>query len=382
MTSTRKLVRTLHLTLSLAAGLWLAASGLSGSLLVFRHAIDRAVNPEIFRAQNTGVAAPLDVVVRNAEKAAGAAVFRIRLADRELPVHELWAGCDTCLRVWIDPTTAEVTGVRWADETVGGFLHELHRRMLSGQRGETLVGAGGVALLALASSGLILAFPSRRSVRTALAVERKRGWRRLNWDFHRVVGIVAAPFLIVSAFSGIYFVFHRPFDAVAEWLQPGPAAVTRAVVTRGTRLPLDELVARARREFRSASTTWIMLPTTSNMPVTVRLRQPGERHPNGRTFVSLHPHDGRIVRRVDAFEAPYPQRFLAALYPLHTGAMGGMPHRLLLVVAGMAPVLLLAGGLMMWRIRASRALATERPMPKSGGRPVDDDAPCDQTIAP
>ncbi len=53
----RRSLRTLHLVLALGAGLLVATTGLTGSLLAFRGEIDRGLNRSLWRVEpGTGLA--------------------------------------------------------------------------------------------------------------------------------------------------------------------------------------------------------------------------------------------------------------------------------------------------------------------------------------
>lgn len=313
-------MRKIHLILSLAAGLWLAVSGISGSLLVFGDALEQFLHPSLFTIRSPGRSIAVDTAIRAAESASGGRATRIRLAGSNTPVHEVWIDCDDCRRVWIDPSTGAVNGVRSAHGTTRTFLHELHRRMLMRGPGDVASLAGGVSLIAVALTGLWLGW------RGGLRI------RRLNfYELHRVVGLGASVPLILSAATGIYFIqaglkapLARPDGARASAVQPSLDAAAGSV--------------------RGAEATWISLAD----PVVVRMRRDGEKHPNGTTFVRIEDASVRVTEK--------PNR----IYPLHIGTTGGYPHRLLLVIAGCTPAVLLVTGLVLWRRRSRRSRVLER----------------------
>lgn len=323
----RLLFRRVHLVTSLAVGLWLAVAGLAGSLLVFGDALDQALHPALFALRGPQ-RMPIDAAVASAERASGGRAMRVRLAGTATPVHEVWIDCDDCRRVWVDPSTARVNGIRSAHGTTRTFLHELHRRMLFRGPGDVAALLGGVALLLLALTGVILGWRGGLRVR-----------RTGVYELHRAAGLLFAPLLAISASTGIYFI------------QAGLKAKPPSRVTP-MRTSIDPLVRHARMAFPDAEPTWISLTSSE---VVVRLKQPAEKHPNGRTFVRFDA-SGAIAGRVDALRVARGQRFLDSLYPLHTGATGGIVHRLLLVIAGTTPAFFFVTGVVLWlrRVRARR----------------------------
>lgn len=87
------------------------------------------MHPSLFVVRASGNVA-IDDVLAAAERATSGRAKRVRLAGRNTPVHEVWIDCDDCRRVFVDPSTARVNGIRTAHGTTRTFLHELHRRLL------------------------------------------------------------------------------------------------------------------------------------------------------------------------------------------------------------------------------------------------------------
>lgn len=333
----RVLIRRVHLIVSLAAGLWLAAAALAGSLLVFGDVLDQSFHPRLFRVARPGVHIPLDRVVAAAEAASEGRAVRVRLARANSAAHEVWINCDDCRRVWIDPSTAAVNGIRTAHGTTRTFLHELHRRMLLRGAGDVGALIGGIALCVLAVTGIVLGW--RHGLRL----------RRTNtYELHRVSGLLFAPLLLVSAGTGVYFI-----QAGLRAARPPLAAVP---------VSLESALHRASAEFPHAQPTWVSWTPSE---IVVRFRQTGETHPNGRTFVRLDRVSGTVTTRVDALRVPASTRLLDNLYPLHIGATGGLPHRIVLVLAGLSPAFFLVTGVLLYTRRAFR-----RRSPKNNNFPA------------
>lgn len=328
----RLLFRRVHLIVSLAVGLWLAAAALAGSLLVFGDALDQTLHPQLFAVARPGVRAPLDRVVAAAESASDGRAVRVRLAGSNTPVHEVWIDCDDCRRAWIDPSTAAVNGVRSAHGTTRTFLHELHRRILLRGIGDVGALVGGVALCILTVTGLLLGW--RGGLRL----------RRTNiYELHRVSGLLFAPVLLVAGGTGVYFI-----QAGLRAARPPLAAVPAS---------LEPALHRASAEFPDAQPTWVSWTASE---IVVRLHQSAEAHPNGRTFVRVDRRSGAVTGRVDALRAPASTRLVDNLYPLHIGAIGGTPHRIVLIVAGLSPAFFLVTGLVLYTRRAFRRRAPNR----------------------
>ena len=62
--------------------------------------------------------------------------------------------------------------------------------------------------------------------------------------------------------------------------------------------------------------------------MTFRKRMPGEWHPNGRSFILLHPYTGAVLQTINARRQRLGMRLMEKAYPLHASKIGGVPYTL------------------------------------------------------
>jgi uncharacterized iron-regulated membrane protein len=347
----------LHLWLGLAGGLLVAAMGLTGSLLVVADSVDAALDPEVHRVEPGPARASLEHVLAGANEASPSAAPRVRMPRRDDGPYEVWTGTADDARVFADPYTGRILGVRMPRETFKGFLFSLHTSVLAGESGEWVTGAGGLLLLVLGVSGVALWWPGRGKVRSALAIRSRASWKRIVWDLHRVLGVAVFAFMALSAVTGLYLIFHGPFEAAINVVTASAArpAAPRSVPREGAGpVDADSAIARAREALPGAVVTWYYVPASPEAPVTVRMKQGAEWHPNGRSFVYLDQYTGEPLAVEDALAAPVGTRIANALYPIHIAEVGGLPHRALLLLVGIIPAFLTVTGTMMWWNRTSK----------------------------
>lgn len=362
--SLRRLTVLLHRWVGLAAGLLLAVLGLSGSALVFRTEIDRALNPELLRVAVRDVRQPLETVVRAARTAhPEVAPRRVRMPRRADAPVEVWMGTKPDLFVYVDPYTAQVLGARRPAEFLTGWLFELHAHLLGGKAGELVGGIGALVLVGLALSGLVTWWPGRGKLRVALTVARGRGGRRFAFDAHRAGGFYVSILLLLAGVTGASLVFHEPFQAALNRAFRSPAVPPAPVAASSPTLPalpLDSALAVAERVAPGGYVSYVYVPAAPTEVVTIRKRRPGELHPNGKTFVYVDPRDNALLGHVDGPTSPLGARAYSALYPLHTGVAGGLALRLVMALVGLAPAALFVTGVLMWRAR--RTATKRRPV--------------------
>lgn len=353
--SVRRWARWVHRWGGLVVGLLFVLSGLSGSALVFRRELDRALNPSLLRA------APAAATPSLARALAVAATHRpgVRFSTVRMPresdgTYEFWHGTDPVRAVFVDPWRGAVLGERAEDAHPLGWLYLLHSHLLAGERGQQVIGVAGVLLMLVGASGLVLWWPRATwalAWQSVSQVRRDLGDARARYDLHRVVGFWSSVLLLVAGFTGTSLVFHDAFEAGlssafgdARRMPSAPAVVT----VRGAPLSLDSLVRLAKQRQPDGAPSYILLPNTPSAPITIRQQLAGERHPNGRSFVTLDPYSGNVLAEWDAREAPAGARTYYALYPLHIGRTGGAVTRTLAVLAGITPLLLFISGTQIW----------------------------------
>jgi len=95
----------------------------------------------------------------------------------------------------------------------------------------------------------------------------------------------------------------------------------------------------------------------------LKLRLPGEDHPNGRSNVTLDVAAGRIVALRDARLAGAPASYDDVLYPLHIGRLFGDAQRVLWLLGGIGLFRLVTAGVTAFLRRPSARRASSRPAP-------------------
>lgn len=356
----RRFLFQVHLIAGLSVGLVLAVVGLSGSALVFGEELDRYLHPELRRVEPAGEVAPLSqVIAAVAESQQGHLPRHLRVPGAEDAPLEAWMDSHGSLKVYVEPSSGAVLGVRSAEQSLVGRLRSLHVSLFAGRVGERLVGLSGFVLLALCLSGLVLWWPGRHKLSVGLTLRRPLRWRRANHDLHKLGGLVSLVLLLLAGLTGAALVFPAPFEQalrLASGAPPRSAPPTSRPDGREP-LPLEELLAAADRAMPGARTTRVDLPTSPEAPLRVRKRFPQEPHPNGMSFVHVDSYSGAVLRAESALEAGWSSRLMALRYPLHIGALGGTATRVLAVLAGLFPAGLFLTGFFLWvaRLRARTA---------------------------
>lgn len=360
-----------HLVVGLAVGALLVCAGLTGSLLVWRNEIDVRLHPHLMRVDAAGERAPLEQAVQAVRRAyPELAPARLQLPRAPGETLEVTTAGAHPLQVYVDPYRATVLGARGADETFANWLFDLHVHLLSGETGERVMGTAGLLLLVLVGTGLVVWWPGVRRVGDAVAIRWRAGWKRVNFDLHRATGFWSTLFLVLVAVTGSSLVFHDAYMAGLNRLTASPPRPTppEAPPTGRPPLSVDQLLRAAAYVVPDGEPTYLTLPTQPGHPAVLRKKLPSELHPNGRSFIYLHPETGSVLAVEEAARAPLGTRAYNVLYPLHIGRWGGLASRLLYTLLGLTPAVLAVSGALMWWNRQGRRLV-------SGKRSVRADRP-------
>ncbi|ARO87450.1 PepSY domain-containing protein [Nitrosospira lacus] len=354
---TRRVVFNFHLYLGLAAGLFLVMSGLTGSMIVFRDEIEALIYPELMEVAVRDERVPVQMVL-NAVKQAYPRdkLLSVRMPRTPQQTYLLKMNDAHGLFVYADPYSGELLGAHRQEDTLIGWIALLHTELLIGERGKNILGVSALLLICMSITGFVLWWPPNgiKNISRGFKISWAAPWKKLIFDMHRALGIYALLFLVIIAFTGVSLVFNKTVAEFTNFVtasppRPAPPLSDTSGVA-GATLSLDEFLNRA-DHILPAPTTWINFPQTPQAPLVVRKKMPEESHPNGRSFIYFDQYTSEVLLIENASQAPSGTRIFNTFYPIHIGIIGGLPTRILQVVAGVSPLVLFATGYIMWRNR-------------------------------
>lgn len=379
----RKKWLLLHRWLGLSVGLVFVLLGLTGSLLVFDHAIDEWLNPELLLVRPSGQpgerreASQLEQprypsrpplaqsIIEAAERAASKPAISVSKPRVPNGVWTVWfsSGHESdpqFTAVYVDPTSLRITGQRVWGHDLMSWTYRLHYTLLAGRTGAIVVGLVGITLLVSILSGLVLWWPLwLHSLRAALAIRRGR---LLVFDLHKSLGVASCAVLAVVGFTGVAMEFPatlRNMAAVAFSVTQTPPEPKSSTEAAGESVTADQAIVIAEKLFPDAEWDHLHPPASHGGVFEVALRQPGEvQRSYGRTQVFIDRYSGQVTAVIDPHQSTAADAFFAAQFPLHNGEAFGLAGRILVFVSGLAPAFLYVSGLMLWwRKRRARRRA-------------------------
>jgi uncharacterized iron-regulated membrane protein len=344
-----KLLSILHRWTGGFLGLLLAVLGLSGAILVWEGewiSLPGAHVPVVENVQTIG---------QIAERQAAAGATRITFASEEIGLHHVAKDGGAGAYIGQDGTTVASWSSQWERPEL--WLFDLHHHLFAGHNGELVAGWAGVFGLLFVITGTILWWRSRRAFRWQLWPKKFQPGPIVS--HHRDIGIIIAPLLLVSFITGIGMVFKEVAGAV---LSPFGELEVRAKPPKVEPVegaaPVATMLVQAKARFPNAELRRLTLPNKPGQPWSVRMRQPFEWTPNGRTNL-LFNGMGKLLKVDDPAAGSTAASINETLYPIHTGKADGLTWKLLMTLSGLGLTLL--GSLTTWSFWFRRAKRRKRP---------------------
>jgi uncharacterized iron-regulated membrane protein len=348
----RHWLRRLHLWFGLSLGTVYALVALSGSVLALQKPLLRALHPQLTTHALPPPAQQASVLDRIARVWSPHGLRGADLPTTDLPVWQLYFAGG--VRRYLDPASGELLLTRTPQTDVLLALREWHTHLFAGRTGETLLGALGWFSLFLLLSGVALWWPGGGRFLAHLKPHTQPPVRRwLSW--HRSLGALSLPLLLVVTLTGTLMVYHGSTrQALRGLLADVPAVPPPApIAVRAGPIDWRAVLAAAQGALPGAELHRIALPHAEDGRVSVRARAAGEWHTVGRSVVWLDPYEVRVLGVVDATREDTGARLSNALYPLHAGGTGSLWWTLVLV-SGLLPPFFLVTGFLFWRARTRR----------------------------
>lgn len=380
----RKVLFQVHWFLGITAGLVLALVGVTGAMLSYEDTVLRAINPGVLvvPAEGRQRLAPDELLARVQAAAPGKTLQSVSLsADPEAPARVGFAPAPDAPagpggRVRGESRLVDPYDGRLLPDVRGeGFFRttmQLHRWLATGEAGKQVVGASTVALVFFCLSGLYLRWPRRwQSPRAWLLFDPALTGRRFLWHLHSVVATwLLLPYLVM-ALTGLYWSYgwyREGLYALSGAEAPqrggppraaGGGAGGDAAPIGGDVAPLDLQSAFAVFETQAGewSTVSLRLPERPGAMLEFSYRRADAAHERANNRLVLDPADGRVQSHDLFTDKPAGQRFMAGIFPLHSGAWFGPVGLAVFCLASLAMPLFAVTGLQLYLDRRAKKRA-------------------------
>jgi uncharacterized iron-regulated membrane protein len=335
-----------HRWTALAALAFILLLGITGSALVFEGAMDRGLHPELWRVRPRARRVPLDTLIAHARTVVpGPPASGVTLSPAADRADVVQSGMN---QIFVDPYTGQVLGHRTVAEwnrTLPRRLHVLHVTLMSGRIGGAIMAMATVVSLVLVLSGIYLWCRDR-----IWRVRWSASWKRVVFDLHHQLGIVAAIVLVLITTSALVMHYETLNDLVYRLDRNAPDEILDQSVpaSPSPSIPVDSLQAVALRTLPGARVMFLTLSPKRDDPFGAAMRFPEDHTPGGRSRVYVDRYTGAVLGVENTRRAEMGTRIGNQIRSIHTGDWFGKTTELVWLAAALALVGQAITGLLMW----------------------------------
>jgi uncharacterized iron-regulated membrane protein len=377
----RRLFWKWHLYAGLFGSPLLILIALTGAILVFGPEIDHALRPDLWHIQPPPVGTsassaisdqPLIDTVRSQFPKSKLNSYR----QNDHP-HEpyqfllLTPGVRGVHDVWIDQYTGHIVGERHREYSSVRIAEQLHRRLLTGEIGSSIIEFITGWCIVLTLTGFYLWWPkSWRQLYNGIVPTFRGSAYKVNWRLHNTIGAWTAAVLLVLAVSGMVFstftggMFIRLVALTGGPKRAKPAATAKPEATAKL-VSIDDLLRKVRAEAPAGAQFNVQLPREADTSVVISTLRPERATWADRKDYRTWTFDavsGTLVKHTTWDDQHPLLKFRQLSLVIHFGSIFGLPTKIIAFVACLAiPFLAVTGFLIWWWKRLGKSAVATRP---------------------
>jgi uncharacterized iron-regulated membrane protein len=334
----RPLILNLHLFGALIGGLFLIILGGTGGILVFQDELDHLLNPALFKISAEGPILPLDEIQKSITRF-NPKLKPYRIVFPDTPYRPYVANAKST-QIFINSHTGEIVGTRQMPSALQ-VIRQLHTSLLLGNPGRLIVKIATWLSLFLIISGIYLWWPLRRTGRS----------RGLSFYLHLTFGVYFAAFLLILTITGLVLAYGEAVMPLVFSATHSPLPIWSApstVIEGAQPIAAIEAVRIASQRLPGASLFAFNFPANPKGSYHVAMKYPGDPVDEGGSYVLIDQYSGAILSTQDERAASPGNKIMTASGTLHTGAIFGMPSKLVMSLTSFILVTQTITGYLIW----------------------------------
>lgn len=391
----RQLFWKWHKYAGLLGGPLLMLIAVTGSILVFAPEIDHWLRPDLWTLPPTSSETTLAPVteqslidgVRRAYPTETLVLYRQNQRGGE--PHQYWfstTGRGGFRHVWVNPRTGEIVGERMWESSFLRIVEQLHRRLLSGETGSSIIELITGWGIVLTLTGCFLWWP--KTIKTlwhGLTLSLRGSAYKVNWRLHNTVGAWVSLFVLLMCLTGMVFstysgkLYFTLMNATGGSNRSGserPRSVP--MEGRGT-IGMDDVLAVVWRDVADDAPLSVTLPRGPTDCITVTANQearPLWSNRGGYRSWTFDQYSGALLSSSNWDDLHPMMKFARLSLTIHYGSIFGLPTKVIALLACLGvPVLSITGSLIWWWKRRGKQKIANRPLATAASRTERDSEP-------
>lgn len=400
----KKIFRTIHLYLALAAGLVIMLSCATGAIMVFEDELDHMNNHDRYYVEQQKVRVPLEKLLEKAlnqvPKAKLAAVKVFSDPTRSVEVALMLpekkedkqqkegekgvsgeakrekknmdrsgekgkspdgkgpkGGGKPGVFVYLNPYNAQILDIYSKKDSFFFQVEMLHRFLLGGQNsiGKLIIGLSTFSFLIITITGIILWWPKNKKIlMQRLKFKVSGSFKRLNHDLHIVTGFYTSVFLLVIIITGLVMAFawvNKGIYTITGTSMENPEPPVSVYQPSKKAIPVEAALANV--PLQDVEFYNIRIPKDSSGVYAVNVLTSGSSENKSDAYF-IDQYSGAVLDRLMFSDKNLGQRIRSYVKPIHTGELFGMPTKILNFILALLTFSFPVTGVIMWLNRIKK----------------------------
>jgi uncharacterized iron-regulated membrane protein len=353
----RTVILKIHLILGLAAAIFFAILGLTGTVMAFEGDLNHWLHPDLWYVTPRGNPLPendLISIVQHQFPRARIVVVQFFRAANLVQLMQLTDGTSVYVNPYDGTVLGNSAGLTNSDLALG-YIHQLHLRLVPDPRSAPKLAAAGKIVVSFAGLILCLMVPTGLTLwwrRKSIKINWKASWFKVFFDLHQAVGVCASLFLLIASTTGIMIGFdlgEKTYYWITRSAPPArPQGFPSTPVPGAAPIMADQVLDIARRTMPNATPALLVRPMRATGSYTVMMRVPEETSEAVHSSVTIDQYSGKVlnVRNFLTDSAGY--RLIRFNRSIHTGDIFGLPTHILMSLTSLFLVVMVITGVVTW----------------------------------
>lgn len=361
----KKIIYKLHLWLGLISGLLVFVIAVTGALYAFQEEISSIGSYHHVVEKNQPFMAPSGLQKMAERQLPGKVLHAVKYQSRDKAAEAVFYGFNPTYyyKVYLNPYTGEVLKVKDMNRDFFRFIMQGHFYLwLPPVVGQPLVAGATLVFVIVLITGLIIWIPKNKAaLKNRLWFRWKKGvkWPRVNYDLHVIGGLYVKIFALILALTGLVWGFPW-FAQTLHRATGGEKSLMYNDIAPRHHVPTDTLASdqaidrvwlQMQKEYPAAASIEIHPPHTDSTLVAANATQADGKYwkTDYRYFDRYSLKEVKVDHIYGRFgDANAADKLLRMNYEIHTGAIIGLPGKILAFLVSLFIASLPVTGIVIW----------------------------------
>ena len=373
-TALRYWIGKLHLWLGLTSGLVVFVIAITGCLYAFEQEIQNATQAYRFvKHDQRPVLLPSELKAIGERELPGKKIHAVLYGKPGRAAEVIFYNIEPeyYYIIYLNPFTGEILKVKDALSGFFPFILDGHFYLwLPHEIGQPVVATTTLIFTVMLISGIVLWWPrNKKAAGQRFSIRWNARWRRKNYDFHNVLGFYASWVAIILAVTGLVWGFewfasgyHKLAGGERSLMYSEP--LSDSTMQYPFSVPaIDRIYIKLRAENPTAEVLEVHIPATTSTSIQVTINpDQGTYWKSDYRYFDQYSLEELKVSHIYTTkkEASFADKLLRMNYDIHTGAVLGLPGKILAFFASLMVASLPVTGFCVWWGRRKKSRKQKR----------------------